>query len=101
MLVGWPPVAAALLEGGGIMGRAPEPGNFDRRNSIAVMVLSPFATSSAGRPEIDVRITGGTARIDARERPPGIGLAVLNHPFWIGVFSAGCAFDLRLPAPAR
>lgn len=94
VLVGWGPVAG-LLRQGGTMGAAPNPADFDRNASTAVMVLSPFASNSGQRPEISLRIAKGVARISARKKPPGPALMVLNHPFWIGVFRGDCAFDLR------
>lgn len=94
VLVGWGPVAG-LLQQGGVMGKAPDPADFDREASTAVLVLSPFATNTGQRPEIRVRIGRGVARISARTKPPGPALMVLNHPFWVGVFKGDCAFDLR------
>jgi hypothetical protein len=95
VLIGWQPVNA-LLKGETVMGAAPDGAAFERDKSVALMILSPFATNAAQRPEIVVSINDHVARISTKKNLFAAGAAVLNHPYWIGVFDADCQFDLRL-----
>jgi hypothetical protein len=95
VLVGWRPVGA-ILKGRTTMGARPDiaaPGN---SKTVPVMILSPFATNAAQRPKILVNIVGGTAKISSQKNLFAFGAAVLNHPFWVGVFDADCRFDFRV-----
>jgi hypothetical protein len=95
ILVGWQPVSA-LLAGKATMGAKPDVTAFDGDKTVPVMILTPFATNAAQRPKIKVYIVGGVAEISSQKNLFAFGAAVLNHPFWVGVFDADCQLDLRV-----
>lgn len=66
-------------------------------NSQVIMIVSSFATNTAQRPKITVSIARNHAMVIGTDNPNAIGGAVLNHPFWIGVFDQTCSLDVRLP----
>lgn len=91
MLVGWEPVEG-LIAGKPVMGEAITPADFDQAATFPVMILSPYATNSANRPDVKVKIKKDIAVIREKRNLFAIGAAVLNHPYWIGVFSTDCQF---------
>jgi len=90
-LVGWPAIQMLDLNAGR-MGDWPDPLPED---SHAVMSLDPFTGNTANRSKIRVTIDGDRVQIDREPVSRGIGMTVMNQPFWMGVFEGRCGFDLH------
>ncbi len=89
LLIGWKPVEN-LIADKPVMGQVIIAADFDPAATYPIMILSPYATNSANRPDIKVRIKKEVAEISGKRNLFAVGAAVLNHPYWIGVFSTDC-----------
>lgn len=93
IILGWPALKNTLARGS-TMGQSFTMSEYDKDRTIPVFLLTDFTTNAAQRPVINVKISAGTAKINLQKNPFAAGAAVLSHPFWIGIFSNECAFDL-------
>ena len=93
LILGWEDIQN-LAAGEALMGEWPDEESATQPGRIVLMSLEPFATNAADRPDIHVEFSGASVSLIRKKPLFAAGAAVLNHPFWIGIFEGPCQFDM-------